>query len=243
MPSLVHMSKWPTQSCSLISAISASTSRAARLRHLQIERAGEMQRLDVVHPGERDVIVGPAAAHRDRDLVVAGAVERPVVHRGEPLDHVDRIALRARCAVPSATCRLQMRAMMSVDARHATNRHHGFDSSGVVRQADRITGRFEYNRASPRVKKCALLRPQRVDSHSSQRAEIAKSIRVEVDRRRVMICRETSRQNPIGTLSQTGSTPTLRSRCGRSLRRSASRSRARGCCARRAPPRSAGSSR
>ena len=44
-------------------------------------------------------------------------------------------------------------------------------------------------------------------------------------------------------VSRTDSKPTLRSRCGRWLRRSASRSRGRGCCVRRAPPRSAGSSR
>jgi hypothetical protein len=50
-----------------------------------------MQRLDLVHPGERDMVVGPAAAHRDGDFIVTGAVERPLVHRGEPLDHVDRV--------------------------------------------------------------------------------------------------------------------------------------------------------
>ena len=60
-PSLVHRSKWPTQSCSFIIAISCQHLGAAALRHLQIERAGEMQRLDVVHPGERDMIVGPAS--------------------------------------------------------------------------------------------------------------------------------------------------------------------------------------
>src|ERR1043166_4267219 len=68
----------------------------ARLGNLEVEGAGEMQRLDVVHPGEGDLIVGPAALHRDRDLVVAVAVERPVMQRRKALDHVDRIVLAFR---------------------------------------------------------------------------------------------------------------------------------------------------
>src|SRR5262249_50632378 len=32
---------------------------AAAFWGLELERAGEMQRLDVVHPGERDLVVGP----------------------------------------------------------------------------------------------------------------------------------------------------------------------------------------
>src|SRR5262252_7572076 len=35
---------------------------AAALRHLEIECAGKMQRLDVGHPGEGDLIVGPVTA-------------------------------------------------------------------------------------------------------------------------------------------------------------------------------------
>jgi len=65
---------------------------AARFGHLEVERTGQVQRLDIVHPSERHVVVGPASFDRDRDLVGSGAVERPVVHRGESLDDVDRIA-------------------------------------------------------------------------------------------------------------------------------------------------------
>src|SRR3954469_20208456 len=58
-----------------------------------------MQRLDVVHPGEGNLVVAPLAAHQHGDLVVAGALERPVVDRGDAFDHVERIrsrVLRAR---------------------------------------------------------------------------------------------------------------------------------------------------
>src|SRR6266508_5790402 len=48
---------------------------AAALRHFQFEGAGEMQRLDVVHPGVRDLVVGPFPARQDRDLVLARALE------------------------------------------------------------------------------------------------------------------------------------------------------------------------
>ena len=64
---------------------------AAALRHLEVEGAGQMQRLDVVHPGEGDLVVGPLAGDQDGDLVVAGALERPVVARRQALDHVERI--------------------------------------------------------------------------------------------------------------------------------------------------------
>src|SRR3954463_6029952 len=50
-----------------------------------------MQRLDVVHPGEGNLVVAPLAAHQHGDLVVAGALERPVVDRGNAFDHVERI--------------------------------------------------------------------------------------------------------------------------------------------------------
>src|SRR6266851_4385328 len=67
---------------------------AAALRDLELEGAGEMQRLDVEHPGVGDLIVGPFAGHQDGDLVVAGALERPAIARCHPLDHVERIHAR-----------------------------------------------------------------------------------------------------------------------------------------------------
>jgi hypothetical protein len=53
-----------------------------------------MQRLDVVHPGERHLVVGPFAPHHQGDLVLAGALERPVVGRRHPLDDLEGIATR-----------------------------------------------------------------------------------------------------------------------------------------------------
>jgi len=64
---------------------------AAALGNLEVEGAGEVQRLDVVHPGVRELIIGPATGHENRDLVVARAFERPVVDRRDSLDHVQRV--------------------------------------------------------------------------------------------------------------------------------------------------------
>ena len=75
---VVQMSKWPIHNCSLTAAISRCTPRAAR-RDLHVERAGQMQRLDLGHPGEGELIVGPVALGDDRDFILAGALERPVV--------------------------------------------------------------------------------------------------------------------------------------------------------------------
>ena len=52
---------------------------AAALGDLDVEGAGEMQRLELAHPGERHLIVVPLALDQDVDLVVAGPLERPVV--------------------------------------------------------------------------------------------------------------------------------------------------------------------
>jgi len=68
-----------------------------QLRHFDFECAGQMQRLDLAHPGERDLIVGPLAGDDQRDLVLAGALERPVVAGRHALDDFQRIvALLAR---------------------------------------------------------------------------------------------------------------------------------------------------
>src|ERR1700686_1688726 len=50
-----------------------------------------MQRLDLVHPGEGQLIVGPVALGDDRDLVLAGALERPVVIGGDVLANRERV--------------------------------------------------------------------------------------------------------------------------------------------------------
>src|SRR5882757_624608 len=65
---------------------------AAALRRLDLERASEMQRFDVVHPGKGDLVVGPLAAYQDRYLVLAGALERPVIGRRHTLDYFERVS-------------------------------------------------------------------------------------------------------------------------------------------------------
>src|SRR6185503_574678 len=67
---------------------------AAALGHLEVEGAGQMQRLDVAHPCVGQLVVGPAPGHQNGDLVVAGALERPVVAGRQPLDHVEGIDSR-----------------------------------------------------------------------------------------------------------------------------------------------------
>ena len=62
---------------------------APPLRHLEVEGAGDVQRLHVLDPGEGDVVIGPAAGDRDGHLVGLGPVEDPVPQRSEPLDHVE----------------------------------------------------------------------------------------------------------------------------------------------------------
>src|ERR1700744_1421770 len=60
--------------------------------NLHVEGASQMQRLDLCHPGEGELIVGPLALGDDGDLVVAGTLERPVVMRGNILDRRERVA-------------------------------------------------------------------------------------------------------------------------------------------------------
>ena len=49
-----------------------------------------MQRLDLIHPGEGHLVIGPAAGNDETDLVLAGTFERPVVAGSHALDHVER---------------------------------------------------------------------------------------------------------------------------------------------------------
>src|SRR5579871_6339560 len=62
-------------------------------RNLHVEGAGQVQRLDLRHPGEGELIVGPFAFGDDGDLVLTGAFERPVVIGGNVLHHRKRVAL------------------------------------------------------------------------------------------------------------------------------------------------------
>src|SRR5262249_61337754 len=63
-----------------------------RLRHLHVEGASQVQRLDLVHPGERHLVIGPAAGNDETDLVLAGPFERPVVAGSHMLDDIERTA-------------------------------------------------------------------------------------------------------------------------------------------------------
>ena len=72
--------------------------------NFDIEGAAEMQRLEFLHPGEGDVIVGPAALDRHRDLVLAGPFERPVVVGGDDTRSYRPGSTDARLPIPSGSC-------------------------------------------------------------------------------------------------------------------------------------------
>src|SRR5437588_9974993 len=120
----------------------------ASVRHLQIERTGKMQCLELVHPCEGYVVVAPASPDGDRDLVVGGSIEGPVMDGSEAFDDIDGIDVTLagevdqRHAVPHAsdcTCK----------EAHAARRY-GTGSGDPSSSNARITWPIEYN-ASTRV--------------------------------------------------------------------------------------------
>src|ERR671919_521420 len=62
--------------------------REPPLRDLEIESASEMQRLQIVAPVQRDVIVAPGARDGQREFVRGGALEAPGMNGGDVLDHI-----------------------------------------------------------------------------------------------------------------------------------------------------------
>src|SRR5512142_390807 len=50
-----------------------------------------MQRLDLAHPGEGDLVVGPLSLGDNREFVFAGAFKRPVVAGSNIFDHRERV--------------------------------------------------------------------------------------------------------------------------------------------------------
>jgi Seven Residue Repeat len=80
----------------------------ACFRHFHFERAGKVQDLDVVHPAERDLVVGSAAADRERDLVIDDAIEWPVVAAGNAFDHFKRIVAQRWCMADEGHLGLQL---------------------------------------------------------------------------------------------------------------------------------------
>ena len=65
----------------------------ALIRDLDVEGAGKMQSLEIFHPGDGHLVIGPGAGHRNGDLIVAGPLERPGIVMCDLLDHVDRMAV------------------------------------------------------------------------------------------------------------------------------------------------------
>src|SRR5215510_3736368 len=116
---------------------------AAALRHLELEGAGEMQRLDVEHPGVGDLVVGPFAGHQNGDLVLARALERPAVGRGHPLDHFEGIGQNRLDCVDEGHARLHPAARMW-DA-HSTVALLTRPRWSALPAPGRITWRVEYN--------------------------------------------------------------------------------------------------
>ena len=87
-PSCSHRSKWPNSICSLISDSSRITSSVRLIRDLDVEGAGQMQRLEIFHPGEGDVVIGPGAGHR-------------IVISSSPVRSNDQSLLCATCSITS----------------------------------------------------------------------------------------------------------------------------------------------
>jgi hypothetical protein len=64
---------------------------SARGRNLHVEGAGQVQRLDLTHPGKGELVIGPFALGDDGNLVFAGTLERPIIIGGNILDHRQRM--------------------------------------------------------------------------------------------------------------------------------------------------------
>src|SRR5215467_2210626 len=56
-----------------------------------VEIARDMQGLELVPPGEAEMVVAPAAANRQVDLVLARTLEGPTILLNGMLKHVERV--------------------------------------------------------------------------------------------------------------------------------------------------------
>ena len=90
---------------------------AAALRHLHVEAAGEVQCADLLLPDKIQPVVAPAAGNFDDQLLLAGAVMRPVVGDDDLLDKVNRVSGE------TASVR-QLRRMSSSPPRAARQERH-----------------------------------------------------------------------------------------------------------------------
>src|SRR6185436_19183131 len=63
----------------------------AAFRTFDFKATSKMQHLDVMHPSEQDLIVGPLPLHDNIKLVVAGTLERPYLAGRQVLDDFERV--------------------------------------------------------------------------------------------------------------------------------------------------------
>src|SRR5579862_1103575 len=70
--------------------------RAAGGFHAHLERRGEMQRLQIIAPGETEMMVAPAAGHGKIELVAPASLEWPAVVFDRPFEHVERMEFDGR---------------------------------------------------------------------------------------------------------------------------------------------------
>ncbi|MGY4329819.1 hypothetical protein ACVWWG_004236 [Bradyrhizobium sp. LB7.2] len=94
MPVLLHKVEVPDPQLLVDRGDEPLHLRSPRNRNLHVERAGQMQRLDLAHPGEGDLVVGPLSLGDNREFVFAGAFKRPVVAGSDILDHRERMVFR-----------------------------------------------------------------------------------------------------------------------------------------------------
>ncbi len=228
---------------------------AAALGNLEVEGAGQMQRLDVDHPGIGQLIFGPAAGHQNGDLVVAGAFERPVIAGRQALDHVERIEAMVVAvdrkghdvsALPKgASGKRTAPHMVGRTARTEHELQDDAEDTGRLDGEHESRGDSDYNLLdSARQRHHRGLMSSDLGVLRQPALSMTLHSQCCVKLNLLGITSEPRRGRAgIAAFSRTGSTPTLHARCARPLRRSAKRSAARGYCRRRALRRSAESSR
>ncbi len=63
-----------------------------RIGNLEVERAGDVQALEIRPPVEGNMVIRPGAGDGHRQLVLVGALGRPVVGGGDLLDEIDWVS-------------------------------------------------------------------------------------------------------------------------------------------------------
>jgi hypothetical protein len=91
VPSSGHKSKWPIHSRAFTHQKVGDVAAPDAFTDAHVEGGGEMQRLQILAPREREVMIAPAPRHREIELVTPGPFERPAVLLHRPLEHIDRM--------------------------------------------------------------------------------------------------------------------------------------------------------